>query len=167
VRPLSLIRPAVIGLVAVTAALGLVPTAHATGEQVAPVANAQSFQLVDDGQRVGHGRLPGLRFVAVAPVTATVGEQIEVRTWWRDGLGRVYANLEDWGDIGIGSSTPLTCAPGDRTFGGGSGHGVLTHTWNDVGAQTVTLKVTSGGCGIPRQERTVRFVVDVVPASTD
>lgn len=127
----------------------------------APVVNTTSYQVIGQTQRIGQGALPGLRFVAKAPLTATVGQKIVVSTWWRDGRGRVYAETQDWGDVGIGASTPPTCEPGDRTYGGGSGHDRLTHAWNTPGRQTVTLTLTSGGCGIPRQERTVRFFVTV------
>jgi hypothetical protein len=149
----------VLGAVLLVAVLPGSPAA-ATGTSTGP----SSYEVVGDLQRIGHGSLPGLRFVAVAPMTVRAGEPVTVRTWWRDGQGRVYGMLEDWGDLGVGSITPPRCDPGERTFGGGSGHGRLTHTWSTPGPATVTLKATSGGCGIARQERTLRFTVEVLPA---
>jgi hypothetical protein len=122
---------------------------------------AASYEVQGSTQRVGNGALPGLRFVAKAPLKARVGQPVVVKTWWRDGHGRVYADLQDWGDLGIGSSRPPICKAGERSYGGGSAIERLTHTWTKAGTYTVRLKVTSGGCGMTTQTRTVQFSVVV------
>jgi hypothetical protein len=97
----------------------------------------------------------------VAPRTASVGEEITVVLRWRDSSGRMFGSLEDWGDVGVGSSAPPTCEPGAVDRRGGAGSQRLTHTWDTAGTWNVRLSVTTGGCGVRTQERTVEFPVTV------
>lgn len=153
-------RRSLIPLLAVLACLSAVPLGATPASAETSVA-ASSYQVQGSTQRIGNGALPGLRFVATAPLKARVGQEVVVKTWWRDGHGRVYAALQDWGDMGIGSSRPPICEVGERSYGGGSAIEPLTHTWKKAGTYTVRLQVTSGGCSMTKQTRTVQFSVVV------
>lgn len=148
---------ALLTAVACLAAVSLSGPSASAGTDLSPA----SYQVEGSTQRIGHGALPGLRYVATAPMTARVGQKVSIRTWWRDARGTVYADLQDWGDLGIGSSSPPNCESGQRDLAGGSAVAYLTHRWSKAGTYAVRLQVTSGGCGVRKQTRTLRFTVVV------
>jgi hypothetical protein len=101
-----------------------------------------------------------------APAEVTAGQPARFIVSYTDGQGIFSGSIEDWGDVGVGSTHRAACRSTTPVAGALRASFVATHRWAKAGSYPVSISVTTYTCSNGRAtEETQKAQLTVVVAA--
>jgi hypothetical protein len=88
----------------------------------------------------------GLAVTVAAPATVVAGQAARFVVSYSDGSGIFGGNVEDWGEVGVGSMKQRACSASTPVAAPVQGSYVAVHKWRTAGSYPVSFAVTTYTC---------------------